>query len=109
MKPREQVRMCLFVSVEPPAAFLRRGDNTLRVHYSRRWLTRMALSLAHGPGQMVGHFRPNSIGAKPVVPPSHCFTGAKILGEVRPWATSPLQIETGIDHFPQIHRQGGVS
>src|SRR3954464_10520346 len=69
----------------------------------------MALSLAHGPGQVAGHFRPNSIGAKPVVPPSHRFPGAKILREIRPGATSPLQIETGIDHFPQIHHQSGVS
>src|SRR4051812_47121139 len=95
----------LFIPVESPATFLRSRYNTLRVHDPGRRLTRMALSLAHGPGQVAGHFRPNSIGAKPVVPPSHRFPGAKILREIRPGATSPLQIETGIDHFPQIHRQ----
>src|SRR5918995_4907098 len=99
----------LFVPIESPVTFLRSRYNTLRVHDPRRRLTRMALSPAHGPGQVAGHFRPNSIGAKPIVPPPHGFPGAKILGEIRPGATSPLQIETGINHFPQIHRQSGVS
>src|SRR5918995_6457202 len=99
----------LFVPIESPVTFLRSRYNTLRVHDPRRRLTRMALSPAHGPGQVAGHVRPNSIGAKPIVPPPHRFPGAKILGEIRPGATSPLQIETGIDHFPKIHRQGSVS
>src|SRR4051794_31650002 len=50
----------LFIPVESPATFLRSRYNTLRVHDPGRRLTRMALSLAHGPGQVAGHFRPNS-------------------------------------------------
>src|SRR3954463_13912028 len=112
MKPREQVRICLFT----PLIFL--FPSNPRSPFCGADTT-LCESMIPVDGSLAWPCaRPGSSGW--TLPPKfhRRETGRTTISPFprgrNPWgdtarAASPLQIETGIDHFPQVHRQSGVS